>query len=150
MHRADIITTFTFWLSWNLGTSNSWNRQGLSRPVTGIALPFSLFLNLWYNSVCGGDNDDDDDYGFGTLQIKGSYLWMWIWLWYTFYYPIFGTVSHLLSHFRYNSNLLSHFGTIAHLLSHFRYITFSYPIFGTIYGYDTHFSIPFSVQYHIS
>ena len=37
---ADNLTTFICWLSWNLGPSNSWNPQVLSRPVTGIALPF--------------------------------------------------------------------------------------------------------------
>jgi len=34
-------TTFMCWLSWNLGASTSWNPQGLSRPVTRIALRLS-------------------------------------------------------------------------------------------------------------
>jgi len=39
VRRADNLRTFTCQLSWNLGTSNSWNPQGLSRLVTG-----SLYL----------------------------------------------------------------------------------------------------------
>jgi hypothetical protein len=34
--RADNHITFMCWLSWNLGASNSWNPQGLSRPVMGL------------------------------------------------------------------------------------------------------------------
>ena len=34
--RADNLTTFMCWLSWNLGISTSWNPQGLSRPVMGL------------------------------------------------------------------------------------------------------------------
>jgi len=36
VRRADNLTTFMRRLSWNLGTSNSWNPQGLSRPVIGL------------------------------------------------------------------------------------------------------------------
>jgi len=42
VRRAEILTTFMFRLSWNLGTSNSWNPQGLSRPVMGL-----LYLYLY-------------------------------------------------------------------------------------------------------
>jgi len=42
MSRADNLTTFMCWLSWNLGDSNSWNPLGLSKPVMGIALPLPL------------------------------------------------------------------------------------------------------------
>jgi hypothetical protein len=34
--RADNLTTFMCRLSWNLGSSTSWNYQGLSRPVQGL------------------------------------------------------------------------------------------------------------------
>ena len=34
------LTVFMCRLSLNLGASNSWKPQGLSRPVMGIALPF--------------------------------------------------------------------------------------------------------------
>ena len=36
MRRADNLTTFICRLSLNLGTSTSWNPQGLSRPVMGL------------------------------------------------------------------------------------------------------------------
>jgi hypothetical protein len=36
VRRADNLTTFMCWLSWNLETSASWDSQGLSRPVTGL------------------------------------------------------------------------------------------------------------------
>ena len=36
VRRADNLTTFICQLSRNLGASNSWNRQGLSRPVQGL------------------------------------------------------------------------------------------------------------------
>jgi hypothetical protein len=36
--RADNLTTFMNRLSGSLGTSNSWNPQGLSRPVMGLLL----------------------------------------------------------------------------------------------------------------
>ena len=35
VRRADNLTTFMCWLSWNLGASTSWNPLGLSRPVMG-------------------------------------------------------------------------------------------------------------------
>jgi len=46
MHRADNLTTFTCWLSWNLGFSTSWNRLTLNRPEQGL-------LYLVYVSVGG-------------------------------------------------------------------------------------------------
>jgi hypothetical protein len=36
VRRADKLTTFMCQLSWTLGASTSWKRQGLSRPVTGL------------------------------------------------------------------------------------------------------------------
>jgi hypothetical protein len=36
LRRADNLTSFMCWLSWNLGASTSWNPQGLSRPVMGL------------------------------------------------------------------------------------------------------------------
>ena len=41
MCRADNLTTFMCRMSLNLGASNSWNPQGLSRPVMGLL----FFLN---------------------------------------------------------------------------------------------------------
>jgi len=46
VRRADNLTTFMCRLSSNLGTSTSWNPQGLSRPVMLIALPLPLPLLL--------------------------------------------------------------------------------------------------------
>jgi hypothetical protein len=39
---VDNLTTFMCWLPWNLGASNSWNPQGLSRHVIGL---FYLYLS---------------------------------------------------------------------------------------------------------
>jgi hypothetical protein len=36
MRRVDNLTTLMRWLYWNLGSSTSWNPQGLSRPVKGL------------------------------------------------------------------------------------------------------------------
>ena len=36
VRRADNLTTFMCRLSWNMGASDSWNPQGLSRPVMGL------------------------------------------------------------------------------------------------------------------
>ena len=44
MHRADNLTTFICRLYWNLGASNSWNPQGLSRPLMGF---LCLYNFLW-------------------------------------------------------------------------------------------------------
>jgi hypothetical protein len=37
------LTTFMYWLSWNVGASTSWNPQRLSRPVMGL-----LYLEIAY------------------------------------------------------------------------------------------------------
>jgi len=42
VRRADNLTTFMCRLSWNLGTSDSWNPQGLSRPVMGLIYLYLL------------------------------------------------------------------------------------------------------------
>jgi hypothetical protein len=44
VQRADNLTTFMFWMSWNLAVSTSWSPQGLSRPVHGW-----LYLLLKYH-----------------------------------------------------------------------------------------------------
>jgi len=36
VQSSDNLTTFMYWLSWNLGATTSWNHQGLSRPVQGL------------------------------------------------------------------------------------------------------------------
>jgi len=46
VRRADNPTTFMCRLSWNLGTSTSWNPQGLSRPVMGLLY---LYLYLYFS-----------------------------------------------------------------------------------------------------
>jgi hypothetical protein len=45
VRRADNLTTFMCWLFWNLEPSNSWNPQGLSRPVMGL-------LCLYFTCAC--------------------------------------------------------------------------------------------------
>jgi hypothetical protein len=50
VRRSDNLTAFTCRLSWNLGTSISWNPKGLSRPVMGL-----LYLSIGTvgrNEVC--------------------------------------------------------------------------------------------------
>ena len=47
MSRADNLATFMCRLSWNLGTSTSWNPLGLFRPVMGLLY---LLLQLMYVS----------------------------------------------------------------------------------------------------
>jgi len=42
VRRADNLTTFMCRLPWNLGASNSWKPQGLSRPVMGLLYLLSL------------------------------------------------------------------------------------------------------------
>ena len=44
--RADNLTTFMCRLSWNLGTSTSWNPLVLSRPVMGLLYLLPLPLRL--------------------------------------------------------------------------------------------------------
>ena len=47
MLRADNLTTFMCWLSWNMGVSNSWNPQGWSGPVMGW-----LYLGYSHTEWC--------------------------------------------------------------------------------------------------
>jgi hypothetical protein len=51
VRTADIFTTFMCRLSWNLGTLNCWNPQGLSRPVMGLLYLQSLY---WWMSLGTG------------------------------------------------------------------------------------------------
>jgi len=51
VQRADNLTIFMYWMSWNLTASASWGPQGLSRPVCGWLY---LLLN-WYHK----DNHTD-------------------------------------------------------------------------------------------
>jgi len=48
VRRADNLTTYKCWLSWNLGASTSWNPQNLSRPVMGLLY---LYLYPYFNSL---------------------------------------------------------------------------------------------------
>jgi hypothetical protein len=45
VRRADNLTTFMCWLSWNEEVSTSWNPQGLSRPVQGLLYLFTCDLS---------------------------------------------------------------------------------------------------------
>ena len=42
VRSAENLTTFMCRLSWNLGASTFWNHQGLSRPVMGLILLYTL------------------------------------------------------------------------------------------------------------
>jgi hypothetical protein len=46
VRRADNFTTFIWQLSWNLGASNSWNPQGLSRPVKGLLYVLAYYIRF--------------------------------------------------------------------------------------------------------
>jgi len=48
VRTADKLTTFMCRMSWNLGTSSSWNPQGLSRPVMGLLYLFYYTLHSFY------------------------------------------------------------------------------------------------------
>jgi len=48
VRTADNLTTFMCRVSWNLGTSTTWNPQGLSRPVMGLLY---LYLRKWSNTT---------------------------------------------------------------------------------------------------
>jgi hypothetical protein len=52
VHRADNLTTFMCWMSWNLGASTSWNPQVLSSPVMELLYLFtcneSEFEGQWH------------------------------------------------------------------------------------------------------
>ena len=55
VQRADKLTTLMCRLSWNMGTSTSWNPQCLSRPVMGSLYIFlssnkTANILLWHNS----------------------------------------------------------------------------------------------------
>ena len=47
VRKADNLTTFMCRLSWNLGAWNSWNPQGLSRPVMELLHLFTFFQYLF-------------------------------------------------------------------------------------------------------
>jgi hypothetical protein len=51
VRRVDNRTTFMYRLSWNLGTSTSWNPMGLSRPV--MRLFYYLVLKLVTETIPG-------------------------------------------------------------------------------------------------
>jgi hypothetical protein len=56
VRRADNLTIFMCQLSWNLGTSNSWKPQGLSRSVKGLL--YLILKPRWIGSlkyvvICG-------------------------------------------------------------------------------------------------
>ena len=54
MFKADSLSTFICRLSWNVGAPNSWDPQGLSRPVQGlfyISHDIKLYLNRHCNPL---------------------------------------------------------------------------------------------------
>ena len=56
VHRAVNLTTFMCGLSWNLGSSASWNPQGLSRPVMGLLYLYVVLQ--WQRRFEKGDTSD--------------------------------------------------------------------------------------------
>ena len=60
VRRADNLTTFMCRLVWNLGASNSWERQRLSKLVLGLLYPhicqFSPIEVRWYRCRAFGHN----------------------------------------------------------------------------------------------
>ena len=60
LHKADSLTTFICLLPWNLGATTSWYPEGLSRPVTGIAVLLRVYLRsiwvLFYHLILGLPN----------------------------------------------------------------------------------------------
>ena len=48
--RANNLTTFMCRLSWNLGASNSWNPQGLPRPVMGLLYRLPPTMQATYDN----------------------------------------------------------------------------------------------------
>ena len=67
VRRADNLTTFMCWLSWNLGASTFWNLQGLSRAVMG---DLYLYLMEWQRGLCG----------VGRGYLKALYVeFKWLW-----------------------------------------------------------------------
>ena len=51
VQRADNLTTFKCWLSWNLGVSTFWNRGGLSRPVQELLYLYLYKCQVYYPSI---------------------------------------------------------------------------------------------------
>jgi hypothetical protein len=78
VRRADNLTIFMCWLSWNLGASTSWNPQGLSRPVMGLLYLYLIVHDqvIWHAVVfalicvisrCGLSFSHESNYVFAVL-----------------------------------------------------------------------------------
>jgi len=67
--KADNLSTFMCWLSWNLGASNFWNTQGLSRPVMGL-----LYLFLRAEGLGGGGDKMGNNQGIN--EIRSELYWL--------------------------------------------------------------------------
>jgi hypothetical protein len=78
MRRADNLTTFMCRLSWNLGASNSWNPQGLSRPIMWmlhlilVGVVYRIWLNVMLkrHSTCIFQLDRDNCWIVWTTHIR--------------------------------------------------------------------------------
>jgi len=67
VRRSDKFTTFMCRLTWNLGTSTSWNPQGLSKPVYWIALP--IYSKLSRDFVNFSDKHRTANITFWNMKI---------------------------------------------------------------------------------
>jgi hypothetical protein len=80
VRRADKLTTFRCRLSWNLGASNCWNPQGLSRHVMGLLNHFKIATkNLdnqitYINRGLGSSVGMATRLGAGQTKDRGSVL----------------------------------------------------------------------------
>jgi hypothetical protein len=110
VHRAGKLTTFTCWLSWNLGASNSWNPKSLSWPVTGFLY---LFTILYYNIV------------YCTTYIILYYTTLqFTIMYYTIVY--FTSPYHTTLHYPILYHTILHYTTLHYPILH--YTTLHYPI----------------------
>jgi len=53
VRRADKLTTFMYWLSWNPEDSNFWNAHGLSRTLKGLL--YLCFKSLYHYMLRGDE-----------------------------------------------------------------------------------------------
>ena len=67
VRRADNLTIFMCWLSWNLGASPSWNPRGLSSPVMGM-----LYLMYIRISI---------DFRLSSVVVRGFLLCFVYYIW---------------------------------------------------------------------
>jgi hypothetical protein len=113
IRMADNLTTFKCQLSWNVGTSDSWNPQGLSRPVMGLLWLWYerwrkiLFLNVWCD-ICSVIIFTTIHLWLYQINVNNNleYKYKWsLWKYLFLLYTIFISVNVLISkNIRYCSN----------------------------------------------